>query len=155
MLVSSSVCWTKWLMILDYKKTNGLEKCMTIVVGRPLPIIEVNFLLNFGRHLGVKAYMHNMGGMPTIKRICLRSCTKIFRCLNYMRFSEIEANFGSVHGEPVLETSLPLTERVVGKIYTIDVFLLLQHILCRVCTCKEIASCYLYTFDKYPKQHLQ
>lgn len=116
-------------------------------------------MLNFGRHLGVKAYMHNLGGMPTIKRICLRSCTKFFRYLNYMRFSEIKANFGSIHGEPVLETPLPLTERVVGKNYTIDVFLLLQHIICRVYTCnvvacKEIASCYLYTFDKYPKQHL-
>jgi len=62
-------------------------------------------------------------------------------------------------GEPVLETLLPLIERVARKVYTKDVFMLLKHVLrrastCNVVACKEIASCYFCMFNKYPKQNL-
>jgi hypothetical protein len=47
---------------------------------------------------------------------------QFFRCLNYMRYAELEADFGSVHGDPILETQLPLIEKVAGELYTREVF---------------------------------
>jgi hypothetical protein len=80
-----------------------------------------------------------------------------FRCLNYLRFSELEGDFGSIHGEPVLEIPLPIIERVVGTVYTREVFLFFQPVLRRACTCtvvdsSQTLSCYFYTVTKYPKQ---
>lgn len=47
---------------------------------------------------------------------------QFFRCLNYLRYTELEADFGSVNGKPVLETPLPLIERAAGELYTREVF---------------------------------
>lgn len=38
------------------------------------------------------------------------------RCLNHMRFKELEDDFGSIHGEPVLQTRLPLIERSTAHV---------------------------------------
>lgn len=82
-----------------------------------------------------------------------------FRCLNYMRFREVEADFGSSHGEPVLETPLPILESVAGELYTREMFLLFQPILRRACSCTVIDSrktltCYVYTVSRYPRAHV-
>jgi hypothetical protein len=77
-----------------------------------------------------------------------------------MRYSELEADFGSVHGDPVLETPLPLIEKAAGEVYTREVFLLFQPVLRRACTCtvvesRQAVSQYLYTVMKYPKEHVE
>jgi len=58
---------------------------------------------------------------------------QLFRCLNYMRYTELEADFGSIHGNPALETPLPLIERAAGELYTREVFLLVQPVIRKVC----------------------
>jgi hypothetical protein len=83
-----------------------------------------------------------------------------FRCLNYMRYSELEADFGSFHGDPVLETPLPLIEKAAGEVYTRELFLLFQPVLRRACTCtvidsRQSVSLYFYTVMKYPKEHAE
>ncbi|MCH91173.1 protein FAR1-RELATED SEQUENCE 5-like [Trifolium medium] len=77
-----------------------------------------------------------------------------------MRYSELEADFGSVHGDLVLETPLPLIERAAGEMYTREIFMLFQPVLRRVCTCtvvdsRQIVSLYFYTVMKYPKEHAE
>jgi hypothetical protein len=83
-----------------------------------------------------------------------------FRCLNYMRYSELEADFGSVHGDPVLETPLPLLEKAAAEVYTREIFMLFQPVLRRACTCtvvdsRQAVSQYFYTVMKYPKEHVE
>ncbi|KAK2351779.1 protein FAR1-RELATED SEQUENCE [Trifolium repens] len=85
---------------------------------------------------------------------------QFFRCLNYMRYTELEADFGSVHGDPVLETPLSLLERVVAQLYTREVFLLFQPVLRRACTCtvvdsRQSVSYYFFTVMRYPKQNIE
>jgi hypothetical protein len=85
---------------------------------------------------------------------------QFFRCLNYMRYTELEADFGSVHGDPVLETPLPLLERVAAQLYTREVFLLFQPVLRRACTCtvvdsRQSVSYYFFTVMRYPKQNIE
>jgi hypothetical protein len=77
-----------------------------------------------------------------------------------MRYSELEADFGSVHGDPVLETPLPLIEKAAGEVYTREVFLLFQPVLRRACTCtvvdsRQALSLYFFTVMKYPKEHVE
>jgi hypothetical protein len=65
---------------------------------------------------------------------------QFFKCLNYMRYTELEADFGSIHGDAVLETPLPLLERAAAELYTREVFLLFQPVLRRACTCTVVDS---------------
>jgi len=99
------------------------------------PTSVVNSLLDFVQHLHVKAFTHNLGGMLITKTICLIFLKQYFRCLNYMRFRELEADFGSSNGQPVLETHMPIIERVAGELYTREMFLLFQPVLSRACSC--------------------
>jgi hypothetical protein len=77
-----------------------------------------------------------------------------------MRYSELEADFGYVHGDLVLETPLPLLERAAAKLYTREVFLLFQPVLRRVCTwtvvdSRQAISYYFYTVMRYLKQNVE
>jgi hypothetical protein len=77
-----------------------------------------------------------------------------------MRYTELEADFSSVHGDPVLETPLPLLERAAAELYTRQVFLLFQPVLRRACTCtvidsRQVVSYYFYTVIRYPKQNVE
>lgn len=85
---------------------------------------------------------------------------QFFRCLNYMRYTELEANFGSVHGNPAIETPLHFIERAAGELYTREVFLLVQPVIRRACAYtvvnpRQTTSYYFYTVKKYPKGHLE
>ncbi|KAK2433504.1 protein FAR1-RELATED SEQUENCE [Trifolium repens] len=85
---------------------------------------------------------------------------QFFRCLNYMRYTELEADFGSVHGDAVLETPLPILERAAAELYTREVFLLFQPVLRRACTCtvvdsRQAVSYYFFTVMRYPKQNVE
>jgi hypothetical protein len=77
-----------------------------------------------------------------------------------MRYSELESDFASVHGDPVLETPLPLLERAAAELYTREVFLLFQPVLRRACTCtvidsRKAVSYYFFTVIRYPKQNVE
>jgi hypothetical protein len=101
----------------------------------------------FGRYVN---YQNNL----------LEFLQQFFRCLNYMRYSELESDFASVHGDPVLETPLPLLERAAAELYTREVFLLFQPVLRRACTCtvidsRQAVSYYFFTVIRYPKQNVE
>lgn len=60
----------------------------------------------------------------------------------------------------MLETPLPEIESVAGEVYTREIFLLLQPVFRRACTCtvvhcRETTFCYFYIVKKYPKRHLE
>lgn len=77
-----------------------------------------------------------------------------FRCLNYMRYKEVEADFESVHGEPVLQTQLQGLESSAASLYTKEVFMLFRPVLQRAYTTMvdgytKTATSYIYTVTKY------
>ena len=76
------------------------------------------------------------------------------RCLNYMRFKEVEADFSSNYGDPVLQTRFQSMERCAGKLFTREVFLIFRDILARsadmvVTACNQTYTCFIYTVCKY------
>ncbi|KAJ1438222.1 FAR1-related protein [Sesbania bispinosa] len=61
------------------------------------------------------------------------------RCILYIRHREIEADFESEYGEPVLKTALPSLERPVHE----------RDIVMKVVGCKETATCTIYVVTKF------
>lgn len=83
-----------------------------------------------------------------------------FRCLNYMRYKEVEADFESIHGEPVLQTELKGLEKSAATLYTKEVFMLFRPVLQRVCTTNvdgfsETGTRYIFTVTKYRREGLE
>ncbi|KAJ1426956.1 Zinc finger, PMZ-type [Sesbania bispinosa] len=73
-----------------------------------------------------------------------------FQCVDHMRFKEIEDDFASIHGDPVLQTSLHDLEESAAKFLTREVFFLFRPVLEKaammsVIGCKELYSSYVYT----------
>ncbi|KAJ1387157.1 FAR1 DNA-binding domain [Sesbania bispinosa] len=52
-----------------------------------------------------------------------------FQCVDHMRFKEIEDDFASIHGDPVLQTSLQDLEESAAKFLTREVFFLFRPVL--------------------------
>ncbi|KAJ1378118.1 Zinc finger, PMZ-type, partial [Sesbania bispinosa] len=83
---------------------------------------------------------------------------KQFTCyLGYTRQRELEADFESIIGEPVLQTSFEDIERSAAQVYTRKVFLLFRTVLDRACGvkvvgCEETPNCLIYVMCKrsYP-----
>jgi hypothetical protein len=122
--------------------------------------IRGNFFAGFRTTSRCEGLYAQFGRYVNYQNNLLEFLNQFFRCLNYMRYSELEADFGSVHGEPVLETPLPLIEKAAGEVYTREVFLLFQPVLRRACTCtvvesRQAVSQYFYTVMKYPKEHVE
>ncbi|XP_058775084.1 protein FAR1-RELATED SEQUENCE 5-like [Vicia villosa] len=76
------------------------------------------------------------------------------RCLNYTRYKEVEADFLSNYGYPVLQTRFQSMERCAGKLFTREIFFLFCDLLARsaemvVATCHQTYTCIIYTVRKY------
>lgn len=83
-----------------------------------------------------------------------------FRWIHYMRYREVEADFNSVFGEPVMQTELESIEKSASDIYTKAVFMQFRPLLKRACTCKvvgvgQIDGCYVYAVTKYRKEGVE
>ncbi|KAJ1388544.1 Zinc finger, PMZ-type [Sesbania bispinosa] len=77
-------------------------------------------------------------------------------CLTHMRYKEVQDDFKSVHGEPVVRTSFASLEKSASKVYTREVFRLFRSVLERaahvkVVRWKEKFPCFIYTVSKYRK----
>ena len=76
------------------------------------------------------------------------------RCLNFMRYREVQADFESDYGEPVLCTRFPKLELSGAKVFTKEIFCKYQIIINRssamiVSGSKETCGYYIYTVNKY------
>jgi hypothetical protein len=76
------------------------------------------------------------------------------RCLTYFRFREIEADFQSNYGKPVMQTSLRGIERSAAKQFTKEIFIMFRTVLkkavlLRVTECHEMSTGYILKVVKY------
>jgi len=76
------------------------------------------------------------------------------RCLTYFQNKEIECDFQSTYGEPVVETSLRSIEKFAASYYTKEVFNLFRTVLnksmlLRVTESQEMSSGCIYKVTKY------
>lgn len=55
-----------------------------------------------------------------------------------MRYIEVEADFVSSHGEPMLQTQFKSLERLAAEVYTRDIFTIFLPILENVYMCRVV-----------------
>lgn len=82
------------------------------------------------------------------------------RWLSYMRFKEVEADYKSMHGEPVIQTQYEHIEQFAGTVYTNEILKQFHPVIVRACTCKvagvkQTGSCFMYTVHKYLREELE
>jgi len=75
-------------------------------------------------------------------------------CLTYFHFREIESDFQSNYGQPVLQTSLRSIERSTTKLFTKEIFFLFRSILkkaflLRINECQEMSTGCIFNVSKY------
>ncbi|RYQ86375.1 hypothetical protein Ahy_B10g106044 [Arachis hypogaea] len=76
------------------------------------------------------------------------------RCLTYLRYKEVEADYVSISGLPVLKTALEPLERSASNFYTRELFFIFRPMLVRAARMKVVQdmafdSFVLYTISKY------
>ncbi|CAJ2636437.1 unnamed protein product [Trifolium pratense] len=76
------------------------------------------------------------------------------RCLTYFRFREVEADFQSNYGEPVIQSGLRSIEKSAANQYTKEIFnmfklVLSKCMLLKVLEVQEMSSCRIYKVGKY------
>ncbi|QHO16836.1 Protein FAR1-RELATED SEQUENCE [Arachis hypogaea] len=76
------------------------------------------------------------------------------RCLTYLRYKEVEADYVSIFGLPVLKTTLEPLKRSATNFYTREIFFIFQPMLVRAARMKVVQdvafdSFVLYTIAKY------
>jgi hypothetical protein len=99
--------------------------------------------------------LHSHIGQFLHSRINMTEFVQQFhRCLTYFRFREIEADFQSNYGQPVMRTSLRGIERSAAKQFTKEIFILFRSVLkramlLRVTECQEMSTGFILKVDKY------
>lgn len=76
-----------------------------------------------------------------------------------MRYRQVEADYSSLFGEPVLQTQLEGLEQSAADVYTKEVFMLFRPMLeragmCHVVGVGQTETCYIYAVTKYMKEGL-
>lgn len=82
------------------------------------------------------------------------------RWLHYMRHREVEAEFTSMYGEPVIQTQYEHLEMSAANVYTKALFHLFRPVLVRAITCmvdgaRRTATSFFYTVCKYRKEGVE
>lgn len=77
-----------------------------------------------------------------------------------MRYKEVEADFASMHGEPVLQTQFQDLEESAASKYTREVFFLVRNVLQKSCTVWVVKSIqdgtsFKYTVTRYRREGLE
>ncbi|KAJ1423163.1 FAR1 DNA-binding domain [Sesbania bispinosa] len=101
--------------------------------------IRGNFFAGFrttsrceGMHAQVGRFVHYRNNLTEFLK-------QFSRYLAYIRQREVEADFESIIGEPVLQTSMEDIERSAARLYTRKLFLLFRPVLERACGVKVVA----------------
>ena len=76
------------------------------------------------------------------------------RCLDSIRNNEVEADFRSAFGFPVMQTHLEALEQSAAKVYTREVFLIFRSLLKKVSSMKigfwkETTTTMIFSIGKY------
>ncbi|XP_058775470.1 protein FAR1-RELATED SEQUENCE 5-like [Vicia villosa] len=122
--------------------------------------IRGNFFAGFRKIYRCEGLHSFLGRYVNYENNLLEFSQHIFRAMSYMRYKEVEADFSSAHGEPVLQTQLQDLEKSIADIYTREIFYFLRPLLQRACTCR-VTHCaqttfdYTYTVCKYRRQGLE
>ncbi|XP_057418765.1 protein FAR1-RELATED SEQUENCE 5-like [Lotus japonicus] len=101
--------------------------------------------------------MHSQIGRIVRSRNSLLEFVQYFeRYVNYMRWREVDADYKSVVGDAVLQTSVRELEKSAADLYTRTVFLkfrpwLIRGSVMKVASIKETSSCIIYSMYKYCK----
>lgn len=99
--------------------------------------------------------LHSHIGKFVHSRISLTDFVQQFHwCLTYFRFREVEADFKSEYGQPIMQTSLWSLERSAARMFTKEIFnlfrpALMKAELFRVTDCQELAFYWIYSVVKY------
>lgn len=77
-----------------------------------------------------------------------------------MRYREVEADFCSTHGEPVIQTHLEYLERSAAAVYTREIFVLFRPVLERSSTCIVVmvgrsGSTFHYKVTRYRREGVE
>ncbi|KAJ1376693.1 Zinc finger, PMZ-type [Sesbania bispinosa] len=95
-----------------------------------------------GLHSQVGRYVHYRNNMREFLR-------HFFQYLAYTRQEELEADFESINGDPVLETPFEDIEACAAKLYSRKVFMKFRVVLWRACKlkvsgCERTPTCHIY-----------
>lgn len=99
--------------------------------------------------------LHSQMGRFVHSRHNLRDFVHHFnRCLNYLRYMVDEANYESIRGEQVLQTTFPDLERSGSSVFTREIFFIFRDLLRRsgamtVADGKRTSSNTMYKVEKY------
>lgn len=119
-----------------------------------------NFFAGFQTTSRCEGVNSEFGKYVNLRDHLLEFVRHFFRWLNYMRFREVEADFTSSFGEPVLQSQLYPLEKSASKIYTREIFNLLVPVFKRACTCsvidiKQSGSKFNYNVVRYGKKDVE
>jgi hypothetical protein len=99
--------------------------------------------------------LHSHIGQFVHSRINLTDFVQQFhRCLTYFRFREIESDYHSNYGQPVLQTSLRFIERSASNQFTREIFFLFRNalkksLMLRIIEIQEMSMGSIYKVSKY------
>lgn len=99
--------------------------------------------------------LHSHIGQFVHSRINLTDFVQQFhRCLTYFRFREIESDYRSNYGQPVLQTSLRFIERSASNQFTREIFFLFRNalkksLMLRIIEIQEMSMGSIYKVSKY------
>ncbi|WJX74512.1 hypothetical protein P8452_58158 [Trifolium repens] len=98
-------------------------------------------------HSHIKQFLHSRINMTDFVQ-------QFHRCLTFFRFREIEADFHSNYGDPVLQTSMRSIEKSAATQFTKEIFILFRSILkkaalLRITDRVEMSMGYIFNVSKY------
>lgn len=93
--------------------------------------IRGNFFVGFRTTSRVEGLHSEMGKFLNSRYNLTDFLLNFHRCLNYMRFKEVEADFSSNYGDSVLQTRFQSMQRCAGKLFTRELFSIFRDILAR------------------------
>lgn len=119
--------------------------------------IRGNFFAGFRTTSRCEGLHSEFGKYVNYRNNLVEFLQHFFRWVGYMRFREIETDFSSLYGEPVLQTQFESLERSAAHLYTKEVFKLFRPLLERACTCNVVgtqrtASRFIYTVCQYCRE---
>lgn len=122
--------------------------------------IRGNFFAGFRTTSRCEGLHSFIGKYVNYQNNLLEFLQHFFRCLSYMRYKEVEADFASMHGEPVLQTQFQDLEESAASKYTREVFFLVRNVLQKSCTVRVVKSIqdgtsFKYTVTRYRREGLE
>lgn len=119
--------------------------------------IRGNFFAGFRTTSRCEGLHSEFGKYVNCKNNLVDFLQHYFRWMDYMRYREVEADYMTLHGEPVLKTQFEDLERSAALLYTREVFKLFRGMLQRACTCRvddvtKDGSDFIFIVSRYRRE---